>query len=149
RLWIEACQAEGLLACAKHYPGHGRTTGDSHNLLPSVPVSFEELQETDLRPFAAAVAAGVGSVMTAHVAFPSWDPSAAPATRSPVILGHLRMALGFDGLVVTDAFIMEGARAGASEGDAAVASLAAGCDILLYPGDLAGTLAALERAISD
>lgn len=148
-LWVEACQAEGVLACVKHYPGHGRTTGDSHNLLPSVAASLAELQSSDLRPFTAAVRAGVGSVMTAHVAFPAWDPTGAPATRSPVILGHLRQQLGFNGLIVTDAFIMEGARAGASEGDAAAASLAAGCDILLYPGDLAGTLAALERAVSD
>ena len=145
--WVEACQAEGLLACAKHYPGHGRTTGDSHQGLPAVGASLEELRSTDLRPFAAAVQAGVASVMTAHVAFPSWDPAGLPATRSPVILGHLRSALGFDGLVVTDAFIMEGARAGASEGEAATAALAAGCDILLYPGDLEGTLAALGQAV--
>lgn len=148
-LWIEACQAEGVLACAKHYPGHGRTIGDSHNLLPSVDTSLPELQATDLRPFGSAIRANVASLMTAHVAFPAWDPSGAPATRSPTILGHLRSALRFEGLVVTDAFIMEGARAGASEGDAAIASLAAGCDILLYPGDLAGTLSALERAVED
>jgi beta-glucosidase-like glycosyl hydrolase len=147
--WIEACQAEGALACAKHYPGHGRTTGDSHNVLPAVGVSLPELTETDLRPFAQAVRGGVASVMTAHVAFPAWDPSGAPATRSPVILGHLRSVLGFDGLVVTDAFIMEGARAGFTEGDAAAASLAAGCDVLLYPGDLPGTVSALGRAVSD
>ena len=147
--WIEACQAEGVLACAKHYPGHGRTTGDSHQGLPVVRATLDQLSATDLRPFAAAVQAGVGSVMTAHVAFPGWDPAGSPATRSPLILGHLRSALGFDGLVVTDAFIMEGARAGATEGDAAVASLAAGCDILLYPGDLSGTLTALARAVGD
>lgn len=148
-LWVEACQAEGALACAKHYPGHGRTTADSHNVMPTVPVTLEALSETDLRPFAAAVSSGVGSVMTAHVAYPSWDPSGAPATRSPTILGYLRTALGFEGLVVTDAFIMEGARAGASEGNAAIQSIAAGCDILLYPGDLTGTLAELEAAASD
>jgi beta-glucosidase len=145
--WVEACQAEGVLACAKHYPGHGRTTGDSHQGLPSVRTSLEELRSTDLRPFAAMVQAGVASVMTAHVAFPAWDPTGVPATRSPVILGYLRSALGFEGLVVTDAFIMEGARAGATEGEAATASLAAGCDILLYPGDLDGTLAALGQAV--
>lgn len=148
-LWVEACQAEGVLACVKHYPGHGRTTGDSHNVLPTVSTPFAELQSSDLGPFAAAVGAGVASVMTAHVAFPSWDPSGAPATRSSVILGHLRRGLGFEGLIVTDAFIMEGARAGSSEGDAATASLAAGCDILLYPGDLAGTLKALEQAVAE
>jgi beta-glucosidase-like glycosyl hydrolase len=148
-LWIEGCQSEGALACAKHYPGHGRTTRDSHSLLPAVTASLEELSRTDLRPFQAAVVAGVASVMTAHVAFPGWDSSGAPATRSAVILNHLRERLGFQGLVVTDAFIMEGARAGASEGEAALASMAAGCDVLLYPGDLAGTLSGLTRAISE
>jgi beta-glucosidase-like glycosyl hydrolase len=148
-LWVKGCQSEGALACAKHFPGHGRTTTDSHNVLPSVSNAFEELTETDLRPFAAAVNSRVASVMTGHVAFPSWDPSGAPATRSRTMLGYLRTTLGFDGLVVTDAFIMEGARVGSTEGDAAVASIAAGCDILLYPGDLPGTLAALERAVGE
>ena len=148
-LWIAGCQDQGPLACAKHYPGHGRTTLDSHNVMPAVPLGLGELADTDLRPFAAAVEAGVATVMTAHVAFPAWDPSGAPATRSQKMLGYLRSTLRFEGLVVTDAFIMEGARAGATEGQAAVASIAAGCDILLYPGDLQGTLAELEAAVGD
>lgn len=145
--WIAACQAEGVMACAKHYPGHGRTVHDSHQRLPSVSTALAELLATDLDPFGAAVRAGVGSVMTSHVAFPAWDPSGAPATRSSAILGHLRQQLGFDGLIVTDAFIMEGAKAGKSEADAAVASLSAGCDVLLYPGELAGTLSAILAAV--
>lgn len=148
-LWVKGCQGEGALACAKHYPGHGRTTADSHNVMPTVKAPFEELAATDLRPFAAAVNSGVASVMTAHVAFPSWDPSGAPATRSRTILEYLRATLGFEGLVVTDAFIMEGARAGLTEAKAAANSIAVGCDILLYPGDLPGTLTALERAVAD
>jgi beta-glucosidase len=147
--WVTACQAEGVIACAKHYPGHGRTIHDSHQRLPLVGTSLAELEQTDLVPFSAAVQAGVGSIMTSHVAFPSWDHTSAPATRSPVILGHLRQRLGFDGLIVTDAFIMEGAKAGKSEGDAAVASLAAGCDVLLYPGDLGGTLSAIHSALAN
>jgi beta-glucosidase-like glycosyl hydrolase len=146
RGWIGAAQGEGVLACAKHYPGHGRTRHDSHQGLPSVAVPFQELAGTDLAPFAAAIGAGVASVMTAHVAYPGWDPSGAPATRSPLILGHLRSALGFDGLVVTDALIMEGARAGKEEGEAVLAALLAGCDLLLYPGDLARVIAALGTA---
>lgn len=144
--WIAACQAEGVLASAKHYPGHGRTAQDSHNVLPAVSLSLGELEATDLRPFAAAVQAGVAMIMTAHVGFPSWDPTGAPATLSPVILGHLRQALGFDGLVVTDALIMEGARGGRTPGAAAVAALAAGCDLLLYPGDLVEVVRAITHA---
>ncbi len=145
--WVQACQSQGVLACAKHYPGHGRTVHDSHNRLPTVSATLADLELTDLRPFAAAVHAGVSSVMTSHVAFPAWDDTGAPATRSPVMLGHLRTHLGFSGLIVTDALIMEGARAGKTEADAAVGSLAAGCDVLLYPGDLPGTIAAIEAAV--
>lgn len=147
RAWIEGCQAAGALACAKHYPGHGRTARDSHLTLPVVDASAEALR-ADERPFAEAVQAGVASVMTAHVAYPALDPSGAPATLSPAILGHLRTGLGFDGLVVTDALIMEGAHAGRSEGEAAVEAVRAGVDVLLYPKDVAAVCAALDEAIA-
>jgi beta-glucosidase-like glycosyl hydrolase len=144
-LWIKAAQGEGVLACAKHYPGHGRTRHDSHQTLPAVQVPLDQLSRTDLAPFAAAIAAGVAAVMTAHVAFPMWDPSGLPATRSSVILGLLRSGLGFDGLVVTDALIMEGARGDQEEGAAILGALRAGCDLLLYPKDLQQVVEALER----
>jgi beta-glucosidase len=144
--WVRAAQAEGVIACAKHYPGHGRTRHDSHEVLPCVAGSFEQLSRTDLKPFLAAVSAGVASVMTCHVAYPGWDPSGVPATQSRIVLGHLRDALGFDGLIVTDALIMEGARAGRSEANTVVGALAAGCDVLLYPRDLAAAVAAITRA---
>src|SRR6185437_1399177 len=76
--WIDACQAEGVLASAKHFPGHGRTTVDSHKELPRVEVSKEVLLETDLVPFRRAIERGVASVMSAHVAFPALDPSGMP-----------------------------------------------------------------------
>lgn len=147
-LWIEACQAIGVLACAKHFPGHGRTTADSHAELPVVSASAETLAQTDLVPFKAAVGAGVAAVMTAHVAYPSLDPSGLPATLSPTILGGvLRGDLGFSGLIVTDALIMEGVLGG-GEAVAVVKALAAGCDLLLYPTDLAACIDALERAMA-
>jgi beta-glucosidase-like glycosyl hydrolase len=105
----------------------------------------EEVQRTDVAPFKAAVDAGVGSVMPAFVSFPGWDASRAAAGLSPIILGYLRDTLGFQGLTVTDAFIMGGATAAAPEGDAAVAAVTAGCDMLLYPTDWAGVVRALER----
>ncbi len=147
-LWVQAAQAEGVLATAKHYPGHGRTRHDSHNRLPAVPGSFDALESADLLPFQAAVEAGVGAVMTAHVAFPDWDPSGLPATLSPVILGALRTRLGFRGLIVTDALIMEGAQGGRPPGQAEVAAVAAGCDLLLYPPDVEAVTTALERAVA-
>lgn len=142
--WIRGCQEHGVLACAKHYPGHGRTTTDSHEGLPVVDAPADELRQRDGAPFAAAIGAGVGSVMTAHVAYPGWDAAGTAATFSRPILDHLRGPLGFKGLVVTDAFIMAGATAAQSEGPAAVAAVTAGCDVLLYPTDWAGVVRALE-----
>lgn len=147
--WICGCQEHGVLACAKHYPGHGRTTVDSHEALPVVPTPAEELQQSDGAPFAAAIGAGVGSVMSAHVAYPAWDSTGEAATFSRPILGHLRDALGFRGLVVTDAFIMAGATAAQSEGPAAVAAVTAGCDVLLYPTDWAAVVRALDGVPGD
>jgi beta-glucosidase len=147
--WIRGCQEHGVLACAKHYPGHGRTTTDSHEGLPVVETAAAELQQADVAPFAAAVQVGVGSVMSAHVAYPAWDASGAAATFSLPILDHLRGALGFQGLVVTDAFIMAGATAAQSEGPAAVAAVTAGCDMLLYPTDWAGVIGALADVPAD
>ena len=142
--WIRGCQEHGALACAKHYPGHGRTTTDSHEGLPIVEALGDDVQRTDVAPFKAAVDAGVGSVMPAFVAYPRWDASGSAATFSPIILGYLRDTLRFSGLTVTDAFIMGGATAAAPEGEAAAAAIAAGCDMLLYPTDWAGVVHALE-----
>ena len=142
--WVDACQAEGALACAKHFPGHGRTTADSHKELPRVDVSAETLRATDLVPFRRAIDIGVASVMSAHVAFPALDPSGSPATLSRAILTDLlRNDMGFDGLIVTDALIMEGVLGG-GEAEAVVRALSAGCDCLLYLTDLDAS----ERAIA-
>jgi beta-glucosidase-like glycosyl hydrolase len=148
RAWIEGCQGAGALACAKHYPGHGRTTVDSHLALPVVEEAAGELQRTDLVPFAVAVESGVGSLMTAHVAFPGLDPSGRPATISRPILDQLRGSLGFDGLVVTDALIMDGALVGRRESDAAVEAIQAGVDLLLYPKDSRRVRDALEQSVA-
>jgi beta-glucosidase len=147
--WIQACQSEGVLACAKHFPGHGRTTTDSHAELPIVRASREELEETDLRPFRAAVEAGVAAVMSAHIAFPAIDPSGAPATLStPILEGVLRQQLGFDGLIVTDALIMAGVRQSSTGGTAEVRAVGAGCDLLLYPEDLEAVARELAAAVT-
>jgi beta-glucosidase-like glycosyl hydrolase len=145
--WIRGCQEHGVLACAKHYPGHGRTTQDSHATLPRVKTSKPELEQTDLVPFASAVHAGVGSVMSAFVAYPGWDPSGRAAGFSPVMLGYLRETLGFRGLVVTDALIMAGATARQAEAPATASAVAAGCDALLYPENFAAVIAALDGAV--
>ena len=146
-VWIRALQEHGVLGCAKHYPGHGRTLEDSHATLPRVHASLAELQQVDGAPFEYAVRAGVGSVMSAFVAYPEWDPSGRAASFSSDILGYLRATLNFGGLVVTDALIMAGARAAQPVPAATVGAVAAGCDALLYPEDFSRVAAALDRAV--
>lgn len=143
--WIRACQEHGVLACAKHYPGHGRTTLDSHEGLPDVTAPREVLEGADLAPFAAAVTAGVGSVMAAFVSYSGWDSSGVAAGFSSSILGWLR-GRGFAGVTVTDALIMGGALAVDTEGVAAVRAVQAGCDALLYPRDFGVVIRALDAA---
>jgi beta-glucosidase-like glycosyl hydrolase len=147
--WTKGCQEHGVMACAKHFPGHGRTTTDSHDGVPVVDAPLAELQQSDVSPFAEAVKAGVASVMPAFVAYPNWDPSGAAAGFSKPILDYLRSTLGFDGLVVTDAFIMGGATAVAPEGQAAIAAVNGGCDMLLYPTDWAAVVRALDQVAPD
>jgi beta-glucosidase-like glycosyl hydrolase len=146
-VWIRGCQEHGVLACAKHYPGHGRTIQDSHATVPRVATPFAALAATDLGPFESAIGAGVGSVMAAYVAYPGWDSSGRAAAFSPTILGYLRDPLNFSGFVVTDALIMGGATAAQAEAPATVAAVAAGCDGLLYPEDFAAVIAALDAAV--
>ncbi len=149
RVWIEACQSTGTAACAKHFPGHGRTRTDSHLGLPVVEAAAATL-EAELEPFRSA-APIVAGVMTAHVAYPTLG-SVVPATLSPRIVHDLlRGGLGFEGLIVTDAMIMTGL-GGRDSGDEgpAVAALRAGCDLLLYPADLEESVRAVEEtAASD
>jgi beta-glucosidase len=146
REWVDGCQGVGALACVKHYPGHGRTLSDSHDTLPVVDVDACELRAVDLVPFHAAVNAKVASVMTAHVSFPSLDPSGRAATFSKIILDSLRENLGFDGLIVTDALIMEGACLAEGEARAAADAVRAGCDLLLHPRDLSAVSNAIHLA---
>jgi len=146
-VWIRALQEHGVQGCAKHYPGHGRTTQDSHETLPRVRASAADLQQVDGMPFEYAIRAGVGSVMSAFVAYPEWDRSGRAASFSSTILGYLRDTLNFGGLVVTDALIMAGATATQPVPAATVSAVAAGCDALLYPNDFQRVVAALDRAV--
>ena len=145
--YVCGSQEHGVLVCAKHYPGHGRTTVDSHETLPVVSAPKDELQRVDVQPFAHAIGEGVGSVMTAHVSYPAWAPGNRAATFAREILGYLRDPLKFEGIVVTDALIMGGALAVQAETEATVAAVAAGCDALLYPRDFGAVIAALDGAV--
>lgn len=146
--WIDGCQSEGVMACAKHFPGHGRADADSHDTLPSVSIGATWLERDELAPFRAALDAGVASVMTAHVAFPALDPTRSPATLSePILTQLLRGAMEFDGLIVSDALDMRGILVAGTEEEVAVRAIEAGCDALLAPSDAAGLARALDRAV--
>jgi beta-N-acetylhexosaminidase len=128
--WIRGLQSAGLLACGKHFPGHGDTTRDSHVDLPQVDLPRERLEAVELAPFRAAVAADVASMMTAHVVYTALDAQV-PATLSRVACTELREAVGFRGMLVSDDLDMKAIAARWSVEDAAVAAVAAGCDALL------------------
>jgi beta-N-acetylhexosaminidase len=133
--WITGLQRAGVAACAKHFPGHGDTSMDSHHAVPLIDRSRAELEVCELIPFQAAVAAGVQSVMTGHLLVPAYDPEL-PATLSTRILtGLLREELGFQGLIVTDGIEMHGVRRAFGLEGATVRALAAGADAICVGGD--------------
>ena len=126
--FVHGLQDAGVLACAKHYPGHGATRTDSHLALPVLDVDAATWRRRDLAPFSAAVEAGAAAVMTAHVVVGAIDEQ--PATLSPVHLRLLREELGFEGLVVSDALDMQAVSAHVGRSRGAVLALAAGVDLL-------------------
>ena len=144
--FVAGARACGLRACAKHFPGHGATAVDSHVALPVVDASKEVWRDRDAPAFAACFESGVDAVMSAHVAWPALThDSTLPATLSRrVMTDLLRGDLAFQGLAISDALLMESVLGGRSEGEAALAAVEAGCDLVICPRDTAGVLDALE-----
>jgi len=172
--FVEGAQSNGVIATAKHFPGHGDTATDSHRGLPEIDVSRERLNAVELVPFEAAVKSGVGSVMTGHIGMPQVDPTAViplprdvklkpidtdengevivekgtlPTSLSPVMTGILRRDLGFDGLIVTDAMSMSGLTLYFTQEEASVRALEAGADLLLKPADADAVLRGVRDAV--
>jgi len=139
-----------ILACAKHFPGHGDTAVDSHTSLPVINVHRERLEKVELPPFKAAIEAGVGMVMIGHLKVPALEPEPIPATFSKrIVTDLLRKEMGFKGLVVTDALDMGALKSVCDEGEAAVRCLEAGCDILLHPSEPLKMLEAIVKAVEN
>ncbi|GII91067.1 hypothetical protein Ssi02_12980 [Sinosporangium siamense] len=127
----------GIASTAKHFPGHGDTSVDSHTGLPVINHSRSQWDRLDAPPFKAAIRADVDAVMSAHVVMPKLDPSGDPATLSkPILTGLLRERLGFDGVVSTDALDMAGVRKKYNDGEVAVRAILAGADLLLMPPNM-------------
>src|SRR5688572_19078128 len=150
-LWIEACQHEGMLACAKYFPGAGRVGHSSNgNGVPPVDVPRSVLFDHEFRPFRAAISSRVASMLVAHVRYPSLDASESPATFSTLILRYLlREKYGFEGLVASDVLQARGPLTPEDEADVATRALDAGCDVLLGPSSLEALVATLERSVRD
>lgn len=137
-----------VLTTAKHFPGHGDTATDTHIGLATITADRDHLEKTEWTPFRAAIAAGVDSVMTAHIAVPSIDSPNLPATLSQKILtGVIRDEFGFKGIVVTDALEMGGVAREFSSGEMAVRALEAGADVLLMPPDPEAAINAVAAAV--
>ncbi len=146
--FVEGIQGAGAMATVKHFPGHGDTGTDSHLAIAVVPSNAARLDSVELVPFRRAIAAGVGGVMSAHIALPAIQPSGVPATLAPsVMTGLLRDSLGFEGLAVTDALTMEGIGKGYSPAESAVLAVQAGADVLLMPRSARQTIDAVEAAV--
>jgi beta-N-acetylhexosaminidase len=128
--FLQGLQDKNVLACGKHFPGHGDTTKDSHVDLPVVDQPLERLERVEMAPFRAAAAAGVAALMTAHVVYTALDRDR-PATLSPAACTDARQRIGFDGLLVSDDLEMQAIAARWSIEEAAVQAIAAGCDLLL------------------
>lgn len=146
---MKGMQDEGIMACAKHFPGHGDVAVDSHLDLPVINKSVAQLDSLELYPFRELVKQGVGSVMVAHLYIPSIDdtPNRATSLSPANIKGLLRQQLGFKGLTFTDALEMKGVAKFYPQGEAAVQSLIAGNDMLCLPGDIKGSIRKVRRAI--
>lgn len=173
--FIDGAQRGGVIATAKHFPGHGDTAVDSHRGLPVIDVGRARLDAVELVPFRAAIAAGVGAVMSAHIGLPQIDPTQIsplprdaairpayvdeggeivnestylPGTLSPVVLGGiLRHDLNFDGIVTTDALDMSGLTIYFKQDEAAVRAVLAGADMLLKPADADACVRGLREAV--
>ena len=139
--------ATGVLGCAKHFPGHGDTSTDSHLELPLLQHSRERLESLELQPFRTLIQEGVSSVMTAHLLIPALDKQWPATLSANVLTTLLRVDLGFKGLVVTDALVMEAIAARYGAGEAAVLAFAAGADLILMPADAAAAIDALCAAL--
>lgn len=148
-LFVKGSQDAGTMATAKHFPGHGDTDVDSHAGLPVVTADWSRFRQVELVPFRAAIDAGVGLVMSAHIALPALEgDSTTPATLAPRIMtGLLRDTLGFRGVAITDALTMDGVGKGYGVAESSILAVKAGADVLLKPSDPTKAVDAIVAAV--
>jgi beta-N-acetylhexosaminidase len=139
----------GIIATAKHFPGHGDTATDSHTGIPNITHTRAQWEQIDAPPFKAAIKAGADVIMSGHLVVPALDPSGDPATLSqPILTGVLRNELGFKGVIVTDSLAMQGVRDRYGDPEVAVRAVLAGVDNLLMAPDMDAAYAAVQTAVA-
>ncbi|MGV9012232.1 MAG: glycoside hydrolase family 3 N-terminal domain-containing protein [Flavobacteriales bacterium] len=149
--YMRGLQRGGVIATAKHFPGHGDTDQDSHKTLPKVNASRARLDSVELRPFQQLIDAGVGAVMVAHLEVPALDSTPGlPSTMSRKIVTELlQRDMGFEGLVFTDALNMKGIADADKPGAIELRALQAGNDVLLFPQDPVKAIITIRKAVDD
>ena len=147
RAYMKGMQDGGIIACSKHFPGHGDTEVDSHKGLPVLPFSRERLDSLELFPFRDQIKHGVEMVMMGHLHIPALD-SAVSSISYPIVTELLKEELGFKGMIVTDALTMKGVSENMESAEIALAAYKAGVDILLKPGDIIASIDRLEEAMN-
>jgi beta-glucosidase-like glycosyl hydrolase/CubicO group peptidase (beta-lactamase class C family) len=147
--YMTGLQKNGIIACAKHFPGHGDTNVDSHKDLPLIPRSLAQLDTLELFPFKQMISAGVKSIMVAHLEVPALDttPHVPTSLSRNTVTGLLKDKLGYSGLVITDALGMQGVAKYFPAGEADLRAFEAGNDILLFPGDVPVAITRIKNAI--
>ncbi|SDS21769.1 beta-glucosidase [Polaribacter sp. KT25b] len=148
--FTQGMQKYGVMANAKHFPGHGDTATDSHHTLPVLNFDKARLDSIELYPYRKIFDAGIGSVMTAHLSIPSLEPNAAlPTSLSKnVVTNLLKQELGFNGLIITDGLNMKGAANYATSAEIDLAAIQAGNDLLLIPQNVPATTDLIKKAIA-
>ncbi len=148
--YMHGLQDGGVLSCAKHFPGHGDTDQDSHDLLPSINHSSSRIDSLELYPFRALMEGGVDAVMVAHLQVPAYDTLKRPSTLSPSIVNHLlRSELAFSGLIVTDALNMKAVTSVTKKDSIALWALLAGNDVMLMPEKVPESISLIEKAVAE
>ena len=147
--YMKGMQDLGVMACAKHFPGHGDVAVDSHYDLPVINKTMAQLDSLELYPFQQIFKAGISSVMVAHLYIPAIDstPNRATSLSPKNINGLMRNELGYQGLTFTDALEMQGVKKYFPDGEASVQSIIAGNDMLCLPGDVPQSIAKIKEAI--
>ena len=148
-MYMKGMQDNGVLANAKHFPGHGDTDSDSHKTLPTIKSSRARLDTLELYPFKELIAKGLGSMMVAHLSIPSLDttPNQPSTLTKRIVTGLLKDTLGFKGLVFTDALNMKGVSKFYKPGEVDLKALMAGNDVLLFPEDVPTAIKKIKSAI--